>query len=40
MQWYGHVRRRESEKDIRRVSEVRVEVVWSRGSQSKDGVIQ
>ena len=29
--WYGHVRRRESEDDIRRVSEMTVEGVLPRG---------
>jgi len=31
MQWYGHVRRRESEDDTRRVSEITVEGVRPRG---------
>ena len=30
MQWYGHVRQRESEDDIRRVSEMTVEGVQPR----------
>jgi hypothetical protein len=40
LQWYGHVRRRDREEDIRKVAEMRIQGKEREGGKRKDGWIQ